>query len=175
MYLKKSCDIARCVVSCCSTSFPWLVFFFGALLWGSMIHKHTGRWMWQGSASVISWNWDKYSVISNWFGQAFFSLSFSLHKNLKYGSKMTHDIGTVQSKGKQHTAKVKNWDWKKKREKGRAEIRHKKFIGAPNFLSFKGVPSPLPRFFRGYFHPLFINLEGITACSKVLNFNKTWV
>ena len=31
------------------TLFPWLVFFFGALLWGSMIHKHTGRWMWQGS------------------------------------------------------------------------------------------------------------------------------
>ena len=24
-----------------------LVFFFGALPWGSMIHKHTGRWMWQ--------------------------------------------------------------------------------------------------------------------------------
>ena len=40
----------RCVVSCGSTSFLWLVFFFGALLWGSMIHKHTGRWMWQGSA-----------------------------------------------------------------------------------------------------------------------------
>ena len=50
----------RCVVSCGSTSFPWLVFFFGALLSGSMIHKHTGRWMWQGSASVISWNWEKY-------------------------------------------------------------------------------------------------------------------
>ena len=29
----------RCVVSCSSTSFPWLVFFFGALLWGSMIHE----------------------------------------------------------------------------------------------------------------------------------------
>ena len=28
--------------------------FFEALLWGSMIHKHTGRWMWQGSASVVS-------------------------------------------------------------------------------------------------------------------------
>ena len=28
----------RCVVSCGSTS-PWLVFFFGALLWRSMIHK----------------------------------------------------------------------------------------------------------------------------------------
>ena len=43
----------RCVVSCDSTSFPWLVFFFKTLLWGSMIHKHTGRWMWQGSASVV--------------------------------------------------------------------------------------------------------------------------
>ena len=28
---------------CCKPSFPWLVFFFGALLWESMIHKHTGR------------------------------------------------------------------------------------------------------------------------------------
>ena len=54
----------RCVVSCCSTSFPWLVFFFGALLWGSVIHKHTGRWMWQGSASVVSWSWEKYSCQS---------------------------------------------------------------------------------------------------------------
>ena len=25
-----------------------------------MIHKHTGRWMWQGSASVVSWSWEKY-------------------------------------------------------------------------------------------------------------------
>ena len=54
----------RCVVYCCSTSFPWLVYFFGALLWGSMIHKHTGRWMWQGSALVVSWNWEKYSCHS---------------------------------------------------------------------------------------------------------------
>ena len=44
----------RCVVSCGRTSFPWLVFFFDDLLWGSMIHKHTGRWMWQGSASVLT-------------------------------------------------------------------------------------------------------------------------
>ena len=51
----------RCGVSCSSTSFPWLVFFFGALLWRSIIHKHTGRWMWQGSASVISWSREKYS------------------------------------------------------------------------------------------------------------------
>ena len=41
------------------TSFPWLVFFSGALLWGSMIQKYTGRWMWQGSASVESWNWEE--------------------------------------------------------------------------------------------------------------------
>ena len=27
---------------------------------GSTIHKHTGRWMWQESASVASWNWEKY-------------------------------------------------------------------------------------------------------------------
>ena len=57
----------RCVVSCCSNSFPWLVFFFGALLWGSMIHKHTGRWMWQGSTSVLCWSWEKYSCQSSWF------------------------------------------------------------------------------------------------------------
>ena len=54
----------RCVASCGSTSFPWLVFFFGALLWGSMSHKHTGRGMWQGSASVVSWSWEKYSCQS---------------------------------------------------------------------------------------------------------------
>ena len=29
-----------------------------------MIHKHTGRWMWQGSASVVSWSWEKYSCQS---------------------------------------------------------------------------------------------------------------
>ena len=50
----------RCVVSCGSTSFPWLVFFFGALLWGSMIYNYTGIWMWQGSISVVPWNWEKY-------------------------------------------------------------------------------------------------------------------
>ena len=26
-------------------AFPWLVFLFGALLCGSMIHKHTGKWI----------------------------------------------------------------------------------------------------------------------------------
>ena len=54
----------RCVVSCSSTSFPWLVFLFGVLPWWSMIHKHTGRWMWQGSASVVAWNLEKYSCHS---------------------------------------------------------------------------------------------------------------
>ena len=54
----------RCMVSWGSTWFPWLVFFFGALLWGSMIHKHTGRWMWPGRASVGSWNWEKCSCSS---------------------------------------------------------------------------------------------------------------
>ena len=54
----------KCVGSCGSTSFPWLVFFFGALLWESMIHKHTGRWMWQASSSVVSWSWKKYSCHS---------------------------------------------------------------------------------------------------------------
>ena len=42
----------RCVVSCGSTIFPWLVFFVRALPWGSMIHKHTGKWMWQGIAPL---------------------------------------------------------------------------------------------------------------------------
>ena len=44
-----------------SILFQWLIFFFVALLWGSMIHKYAGRWMWHGSASVISWNWEKIS------------------------------------------------------------------------------------------------------------------
>ena len=43
----------------------------------------------------------------------------------------------------------------------------------PNFFSFKRVPSPLPRFLRGYFHRLFTKLEGITPCWKLLNFHKT--
>ena len=41
--------------------------YLSALLWGPMIHKHTGRWMWQGSAPVVSWNWGKYLIIPNWF------------------------------------------------------------------------------------------------------------
>ena len=38
--------------------------FFEALLWGSMIHKNTGWWMWQGSISVVPWNWEKCSCHS---------------------------------------------------------------------------------------------------------------
>ena len=54
----------RCIISCSSTSFPWLIFFFAALLWVFMIHKHTGRWMWQGSTSFVSWKWEKCSCHS---------------------------------------------------------------------------------------------------------------
>ena len=59
----------RCIVSCGSTSFPWLVFFFGSLLWECMIHMHTGRWIWQGSESVVSYLGVERNtrVIPNWF------------------------------------------------------------------------------------------------------------
>ena len=41
----------RCVVSCGSTSFPWLEFFFGALLWGSMIRRDAvGRTDWKSKS-----------------------------------------------------------------------------------------------------------------------------
>ena len=49
---------------------------------------------------------------------------------------------------------------------------------APNLLSFKGVPSSPSWCFRGYFHPFFINLEGITLmtlCSKLPDLHKPWV
>ena len=49
----------RCVVTCGSTSVPLLAFFMATLLWRFMIHKHTGRWMWQGSASVVFLKWKK--------------------------------------------------------------------------------------------------------------------
>ena len=48
----------RRVVSYGSTSFPWFVFLLAALLWGSMIHKHTWRLVLQGRASVAIWNWE---------------------------------------------------------------------------------------------------------------------
>ena len=32
-----------------------------------MIYTHTGRWMWHGSASVVSRNWENTPVIPNWF------------------------------------------------------------------------------------------------------------
>ena len=49
----------RCIVSCGSTSFPWLVFFFGALLWGSMVQAYRKM-----DVSVVYWNWEKYSCHS---------------------------------------------------------------------------------------------------------------
>ena len=49
------------------TLLPWLIFFFAALLWGSIIHKHTERWIWQGSASVVSSKRSNAPVVSNWF------------------------------------------------------------------------------------------------------------
>ena len=51
-------------ISCDSISYPWLVFFFGAQLRGSMIRKHTRRWMWQESASDVFWKWEKNSCHS---------------------------------------------------------------------------------------------------------------
>ena len=42
-YLAEAGFCNLCVVSFESMPFPWLVFFFGDLLRGSMIHKHTGR------------------------------------------------------------------------------------------------------------------------------------
>ena len=57
----------RCVASCGSTSFPWLVFFFGALLWGSMNHKHTGRWTYERSALSYLGAERNTPVIPNWF------------------------------------------------------------------------------------------------------------
>ena len=58
------CLCMRCIVSSSTTSFPWLIFFFAAVLWGSMIHKHTRRWVWRGSAVIISWKWEKCSCCS---------------------------------------------------------------------------------------------------------------
>ena len=48
-----------------------------------------------------------------------------------------------------------------KEQRARQHIKRCSWLRAPNFLSFKGVPSPLPRFFRRYFHPLFINFGGM--------------
>ena len=52
----------RCIVSCSSTSSPWLLFFLAALLWGSMIHKHTGRWI-----SRILELREMLLLVPNWF------------------------------------------------------------------------------------------------------------
>ena len=57
----------RCVVSCGSTSFPWLVLFFGALLWGSMIHKHTESRCEKGVHQSYLETERNTLVIPNWF------------------------------------------------------------------------------------------------------------
>ena len=66
-------SLMRCVVSCDSTSIPWLFFLLSSAV---KVHQYTGRWMWQGntsvarnvpvvegkgqgSASVVSRNWQK--------------------------------------------------------------------------------------------------------------------
>ena len=46
----------RCASSSDITSFPWLVSSVD-LLSGSIFHKRTKRWTWQGSTSALSWNW----------------------------------------------------------------------------------------------------------------------
>ena len=60
----------RCVASCGSTSIPWLVFVIEALLWGSIINKHTERLNCQRSALVVSWNREKCcrhsKLVSTW-------------------------------------------------------------------------------------------------------------
>ena len=50
-----------------------------------------------------------------------------------------------------------------------------KVCRVPNLLSFNGVPSPPFRLFRGYLHPLLINLEGITPCSELPALYRTLV
>ena len=72
----------RCLIPCGSTAFPWLVFFFAALLWGSTIYKQTRRWMWQGSASVVSWNWEKCSCRSKEEVRVKIQRSIGPHENL---------------------------------------------------------------------------------------------
>ena len=43
------------------------------------------------------------------------------------------------------------------------------------FAIFQGGTLPPSWCFRGYFHPLFINLEGMTLCSELLALHKLWV
>ena len=64
----------RCIVSCGRTSFPWLVFSFGALLWGSLIHKHTGRWM----QRILESNWTQVLESCDWM--KLLSIHFDLCK-----------------------------------------------------------------------------------------------
>ena len=37
----------------------WYLAVTSHILWGSMILKHKGKWMSQGNAAVVSWNWEK--------------------------------------------------------------------------------------------------------------------
>ena len=47
--------------------------------------------------------------------------------------------------------------------------------GLPICCLSRGVPSPLSWCFRGYFRPIFINLEGITLCSEWSALHEPWV
>ena len=57
----------RRIISYSSTSFPCLIFFFATLPWGSMIHKHTGRWISQGCALSYLGTERNVPVFQNWF------------------------------------------------------------------------------------------------------------
>ena len=57
----------RCLVPCSSTSFPWFIFSFAALLWESLIHKCTGKKCDKG-ARQSHLGTERYApVIPNWF------------------------------------------------------------------------------------------------------------
>ena len=47
--------------------------------------------------------------------------------------------------------------------------------GLPICYLSRGYLRPLLDGFTGYFHPLFINLEGITLCSELLALHKPWL
>ena len=57
----------RCVVPYGSASFPWLVFFFAALLWGPMMHRHEGNGCDKGAHQPHLWIERNASVVPNWF------------------------------------------------------------------------------------------------------------
>ena len=84
----------RCIISCGSTSFPRLIFFFGALL--SMINKHTGRWTWQGSTSVVFWNCEKCSCHSKLVSY-FYMVWYFFHASLKEKGRKEDSIYAIQT------------------------------------------------------------------------------